>query len=123
MPQVMVRLRPYDIAGWGFDSVQVLDVIRTAFGGYQVSEVYNGNQVFPVSVILNPVERRNYVPLGQLADVYESSGRYMISHIGARRVQSVTCNVTSGNVAGFVTTARQRISRLAMPAGTYGHSE
>jgi Cu/Ag efflux pump CusA len=27
--------------------------------------------------------------------------------------------VTSGNVAGFVATARQRISRLAMPAGTY----
>lgn len=134
MPQIMVRLRPYDIARWGFDSVQVLDVIRTAFGGYQVGEVYNGNQVFPVSVILNPVERQsvsaisslpirspegNYVPLGQLADVYESSGRYMISHIGARRVQSVTCNVTTGNVAGFVAAARQRISRVAMPAGTY----
>jgi Cu/Ag efflux pump CusA len=134
MPQVMVRLRPADIARWGLDSVQVLDVIRTAFGGDQVGEIFIGNQVFPVSVILNPAERQsvsaiaslpirspqgNYVPLRQLADVYQNSGRYMISHIGARRVQSVTCNITGGNVAGFVAAARQRVSRLALPAGVY----
>jgi len=134
MPQVMVRLRPAEVARWGFDSVQVLDVIRTAFGGDVVGQVYLGNQVFPVSVILNPADREsvsaiaalplrnpqgNYVPLRQLADVYESSGRYMISHIGAQRVQSITCNIASGNAASFVATARQRIARLAMPAGVY----
>jgi CzcA family heavy metal efflux pump len=134
MPQVTVRLRPPEVARWGFDSVQVLDVLRTAFGGDEVGEVYQGNQVFPVAVILNPADRRsvsaiaslpirspegNYVPLRQLAEVYESSGRYMISHIGARRVQSVTCNVAGGNVAGFVATAQQRIAHLAMPAGVY----
>ena len=134
MPQVVVRLRPEDVARWGFDPVSVLDVVRTAFGGDIVGQVYQGNQVFPVSVILNPADREsvssiaalpirspqgNYVPLRQLADIYESSGRYMISHIGARRVQSVTCNVAGGNVAGFVATARRRISRLALPAGVY----
>lgn len=134
MPQVTVHLRPADVARWGFDPVDVLDVIRAAFGGDEVGEVYEGNQVFPVSVILNPADRQsvtsiaslpirslqgNYVPLRQIADVYESSGRYMISHIGARRVQSVTCNVAGGNVAGFVNTAQQRIGRLAMPAGVY----
>jgi CzcA family heavy metal efflux pump len=134
MPQVMVHLRPPDVARWGFDSVQVLVVIRTAFGGDVVGQIYEGNQVFPVSVILSPAERQsvsaiaalpirspqgNYVPLRQLADVYETSGRYMISHIGARRVQSVTCNVAGGNLASFVATARQRISRLATPAGVY----
>jgi CzcA family heavy metal efflux pump len=134
MPQVTVHLRPADVARWGFDPVQVLDVIRTAFGGDDVGEVYEGNQVFPVSVILNPADRESvssiaslpirgpqgsYVPLRQIADVYESSGRYMISHVGARRVQSVTCNVAGGNVAGFVNTAKQRIARMAMPAGIY----
>jgi len=128
MPQVMVRLRPADVARWGFDSLQVLDVVRTAFGGEQVGQIYEGNQVFPVSVILDPEQRQsvadisslpirspqgNYVPLRQLADVYESSGRYMIAHIGARRVQSVTCNVAGGDIAGFVNRARRRMAGLA----------
>jgi CzcA family heavy metal efflux pump len=134
MPQITVHLRPVDVARWGFDPVQVLDVIRTAFDEDVVGQVYQGNQVFPVAVILNPADREsvspiaslpirspqgNYVPLRQIADVYEGSGRYAISHIGARRVQSVTCNLAGGNVAGFVNRARQRISRLAFPAGVY----
>ena len=134
MPQVIVRLRPSDVARWGLNSVQVLDVVRTAFSGDVVGQIYEGNQVFPVSVILTPAERQsisaiaslpvrnpegNYVPLRQLADVYESSGRYLISHVGARRVQSVTCNVAGGDVATFVATARQRISQLKLPPGVY----
>src|SRR5262249_45893049 len=134
MPQVMIRLRSVDVARWGFNSVQVLDVVRTAFAGDVVGQVYEGNQVFPLSVILDPAERQsvsaigsltlrspqgNYVPLRQLADIYESSGRYMISHIGARRVQSVTCNLAGGDIASFVSAARRRISRLALPAGVY----
>ncbi|HEX6908077.1 MAG TPA: efflux RND transporter permease subunit [Terriglobales bacterium] len=134
MPQVVVRLRPADVARWGFDSVQVLDVIRTAFSGEGVGEVYQGNQVFPVSVILNPADRKSvtdiaslplrspqgtYVLLRQLADVYESSGRYVIAHRGGRRVESVTCNVAGGNIASFVATAQRRIAKLALPAGDY----
>lgn len=134
MPQITVRLRPAYVARWGFDSVQVLDFIRTAFGGDDVGEVYLGNQVFPVTVILNPLDREsmssiaslpirspegNYVPLRQIADVYESSGRYAIAHTATRRVQSVSCNVAEGNIAAFVNTARQRIARLALPAGLY----
>lgn len=134
MPQVMVRLRPADVARWGFDSVQLLDVIRTGYAGDTVGEVYDGNKIFPVAVILSPSERQsvsslaalpilspqgNYVPLRQLADIYERSGPYLISHIGARRVQSVTCDVAGGDVASFVDSARRRISRLALPAGMY----
>jgi CzcA family heavy metal efflux pump len=134
MPQITVRLRPADVARWGFDPVQVLDVIRTAFDEDVVGQVYQGNQVFPVAVMLNPADREsvspigslpirspqgNYIPLRQIADVYESSGRYAIPHIGARRVQSVTCDVAGGNVSGFVNTARKRIARLRFPAGVY----
>ncbi|HEU5334385.1 MAG TPA: efflux RND transporter permease subunit, partial [Terriglobales bacterium] len=134
MPRVMVRLRSADVARWGFDSLQVLDVVRTAFGGEVVGEIYRGNRVFPVSVVLNSADRHSvaaisslplrnpagiYVPLGQIADVYEGSGRYMIAHIGARRVQSVTCNVAGGDVASFVAAARQGIARVPLPAGAY----
>ena len=132
MPQVMVRLRSADLSRWGFEPVQVLDVIQTAFAGDTVGEVYQGNQVFPVSVILDPADRQsvaaisalpirspqgNYVTLGQLADVYENSGRYMITHLGAQRVESITCDVAGGRVSSFVANARRRIARLALPAG------
>ena len=134
MPQVIVRLRNDDLARWGFDPVHVLDVVQTAFGGDTVGQVYEGNRVFDVSVILAPDERNtvtdigglplrgpggNYVLLRQIADIYETSGRYIILHQGARRVQTVTCNVQGRDPASFVTEAQSRISKLSFPPGAY----
>jgi len=134
MPQITVHLRPEDVARWGFNSVQVLETVQTALGGSVVGQVYEGNQAFLVSVISAPADRQsisaiaalpirssegNYLALSQVADIYPSSGRYEISHIGARRVQSVTCNVANGDVARFVATARQLVSQLKLPPGVY----
>ncbi len=127
MPQIVVRLRKEDVARWGFDPLQVLDVVRTAYGSEVVGQIYEGNRVFDVSVVLAPSSRPrvseigtlplrssdgNYVALKQLADVYESSARYVILHQGARRVQTVTCNVQGRAVDLFVAEAEKRISRL-----------
>lgn len=134
MPQVVVHLRKTDLARWGFDAVRVLDVVQTAFSGDTVGQVYQGNRVFDVSVILPPSQRNsveaigalplrgpdgNYVPLRQLADIYETSGRYIILHEGARRVQTVTCNVKGRDPTSFVAEAKSRISKLSLPPGTY----
>lgn len=134
MPQVVVRLRKDDLARWGFGAVHVLDVVQTAFGGDIVGQVYEGNRVFDVSVILAPYERNtvkeigdlrlrgpdgNYVSLRQLADIYETSGRYIILHEGARRVQAITCSVQGRDPTSFVTEAQSRISKLSFPPGTY----
>jgi Cu/Ag efflux pump CusA len=134
MPQMVVRLRPAELARWGFDPVAVLDVLRTAYGGTVVGQVYEGNRFSDVTVILAPEERQNvtemgalplrgpdgnYVPLRQLADIYETSGRYIILHQGARRVQTVTCNVEGRDVASFVSEAQRRISRLSFAPGSY----
>jgi Cu/Ag efflux pump CusA len=134
MPQVSVHLRPDELTRWGFDSVDVLDAIRTAFGGDVVGQTYQGARVFGVSVILNPSERRyvtdignlplrgpdgNYVRLGDLADIYENSARYIIQHEGARRLETVTCNLTGIGMSAFITQARGRFARISLPAGTY----
>jgi len=134
VPQVVVRLREDDLARWGFDPVQVLEAVQTAYSGDTVGQVYEGNRVFDVSVILAPDERQwvediatvplrgpdgNFVPLRQLADIYETSGRYMILHEGARRVQTVTCNVEGRDLTSFVNEARRRISDVSLPPGTY----
>jgi Cu/Ag efflux pump CusA len=61
----------------------------------------------------------NYVTLKQLAAIDESSGRYVILHQGARRVQTITCNVQGRTVDSFVDEAQKLISRLSFPADTY----
>jgi Cu/Ag efflux pump CusA len=134
MPQIVVRLRQDGVARWGFDPIAVLDVVRTAYGGEVVGQVYDGNRVFDVSVVLGTSNRsriseigalplRNpdghYVPLNQLADVYESSARYVILHEGARRVQTITCSVQGRTVDAFVEEAKTRIAQLKLPDNTY----
>src|SRR5207249_9791631 len=60
-----------------------------------------------------------YVRLRQLADITESSGRDVIFHQGARRVQTITCNVQGRAVDSFVAEAQKRISQLSFPSDTY----
>lgn len=134
-PEISVELRKPELLHWGLDPVTVLDEIRTAYEGQEVGAIYECNRVFAVSVILPPALRdrvdsvsnlpiRNpegvYVPLGQLARVYQTSGRYAILHDGARRVQTITLNVTGGNADAFVQRAQRQISANAnLAPGNY----
>lgn len=134
-PELAVRLRKADLARWGFDPVDVLDAIRTAYQGETVGQTYDGNRVFPVIAILDPASRSDigqvadlplrspagiYVNLGRIADIEPGSGRYEIAHLAAQRLQTVTANVVGRDVASFVADARQAIARkLALPAGSY----
>src|SRR6202022_2484804 len=80
---------------WGFDAVEVLDLIRAAYQGDVVGQTYRGNQVFNVITILDEENRDNitkvgdlplrssagaYVLLKQIADIYEAAGRYQVLH-------------------------------------------
>jgi CzcA family heavy metal efflux pump len=134
-PEVDIRLLPSRLARWGFEPVSVLNAVQTAFGGLNVGQVYQGNEVFNVNVVLDPRKRQNpgevaalplqspagnYVPLGQLADVKEHSGRYVILHQGARRVQAVTLSVAGRSLGPFIRRAQREIqAQVRFPAGTY----
>lgn len=134
-PQLAVRLRTDQIARWGFTSVEVLDAVRTAFDGELVGQTYEGNRVFSVAVILDPSRRKTindvgalplrnpdgmYIQLRQLADIYETSGRYIVLRNGARRVQAITCNVAGRDINSFVADAKAQIgSSVKLPVGSY----
>ncbi|MHB1744553.1 MAG: efflux RND transporter permease subunit, partial [Acidobacteriaceae bacterium] len=52
--------------------------------------------------------------------VYETSGRYIVLHDGARRVQTITLNVAGGNVAAFVQDAQKGIAaKVTLAPGNY----
>jgi len=124
-PEIAISLRTTELLHWGFDPVSVLQDVHTAYEGEQVGDVYEGNRVFPVSVILPPSQRSSpesiaslpiknpdgiYVPLGKLASVYQASGRYNILHDGARRVQTMTLNVAGNGTDAFVQNAQAQIA-------------
>lgn len=135
LPQVTVALRPVDLRHWGLDPVEVLEAVRTAYQGDVVGQTYRGNAVYNVLVILDAQVRGRlsavgdlplrtpggrYVRLSQIADVYESAGRYQVQHLGAQRVQAVTANVAGRDIAGFVAAAKRKIAKeVRLPEGVY----
>ncbi len=95
LPQLTVALRQVDLRHWGIDAVDVLETVRTAYQGDVVGQTYRGNAVFNVIVLLDGRSRDRlslvgnlplrtpagrYLRLSQVADVYESTGRYQVQH-------------------------------------------
>ncbi len=134
-PQLVIRLREADIERWGFEPGGVIDAISTAYQGDIAGQVYEGDRVFDVSVILDPKDRRSitqigslplrnpagtYIFLRQIADIYEAPGRYTVTHDGGRRVQAVTCNMSGRDFNSFISDAGKQISgKILFPPGTY----
>src|SRR5215472_7401345 len=135
MPQLTIRLRRQDLERWGFDVIDVLDVIRAAYQGDVVGQTYEGNRVFNVIVTLDPQNRNDimkvgnlslrtpggtYILLSQIADIYQSAGRYQVAHLGAQRLQTVTANVAGRDVAAFVQDAKAVLAgNVELPSGVY----
>lgn len=134
VPQYVVRLRPERLKQFGFHPVDVLEAVQTAYQGTVVAQTYEANRVFDVAVILEEKTRRDpenigslmlhnseglSLPAGELVDVFPASGRFMIVHDGARRRQSVTCNVRGRDVASFVAEAKRKIRAVRFPSGVY----
>jgi CzcA family heavy metal efflux pump len=145
-PELVIRIRPDDAARYGLRNAQVLDAVHTAFQGATVGQVYDRNRVIDLVVRLSnshpdadtvadlwlsasPQEAKTFtaetgvtagkVRLKQVADVYLSDGRFLISHEGGIRRVAVTCNVRGGDVESFVAEAERRLAGLALPEGTY----
>ncbi|MDB6153163.1 MAG: heavy metal efflux pump, cobalt-zinc-cadmium [Chthoniobacteraceae bacterium] len=134
-PVLSVNLRPERLTQFGFRPLEVLDAIETAFQGTDVAQMVSGNRIHELAVILVDEARRDpetvgdlllsngdglRMPLRQLADVELTNGRPIIEHDGARRRQTVTCNVEKRDVTSFVAEARKRVTeKVKIPGGVY----
>ncbi len=135
MPQLTIHLRKPALERWGLDAVDVLDLVRAAYQGEVVGQAYDGGAVFNVITLLDPASRNSvtnignlplrtsqgaYVTLKQVADVYEATGRYQVTHLGAQRLQTVTANVGGRAVTAFVQDAKAAVAaKVQLPIGTY----
>jgi len=134
-PELAVRLKPEQLSRWGFTSVEVLDAIQSSYQGTTVAQAYQGTRTYDIVVILAPAARMDIsgmgalllrnpdglaVPLRELANISQVSGRYQITHDGGQRVQTVSVNVGGRTVSDFVHEAQARVNReITMPKGTY----
>ena len=135
IPELAVKLKPDQLSRWGFRPVEVLDAIQSAYQGTAVAQAYEGNRTYGITVILAPAARTDIseigmlvlrnpdglaVPLRELANISQVSGRDQITHDGGRRMQTVSVNVGGRAVSDFVREAQARVNReIAMPKGTY----
>ncbi|HEY2573430.1 MAG TPA: efflux RND transporter permease subunit [Verrucomicrobiaceae bacterium] len=134
-PMLAINLRPERLTQFGFRPLEVLDTVQTAFQGTDVAQMVRGNRIHELAVILDESARREpetvgnlmlvngdglRMPLRELADVELTSGRPSINHEGARRRQTVTCNVEKRDVASFVKEAREKVqSQVKLPGDVY----
>jgi CzcA family heavy metal efflux pump len=123
-PQLTIRLRPERLAEWGLKPLDVLETVQAAYEGAPAGQVYEGNRVTGIAVILDPAQRKNIMQVGHLplrnpdgkivrlsevADITQASGRSKILHGGSKRIQTITCNVVNRDVGLFSDELKKRI--------------
>jgi CzcA family heavy metal efflux pump len=134
-PEVTVRLRPRDAAASGLRPDEILAAVEAATRGVTVAHLFEGNRSTGVVVTLLP-ERRSrpedlrtlpvvsdagrLIELHQVADVARTTGRSLIMHVGTRRVQTVSANVSGGDTEAVTRAIEDRLAGGAgLPAGIY----
>jgi Cu/Ag efflux pump CusA len=109
--------------------------VQTAYEGVEVGQIYQGNQVVPVTVLLDPAVRNKpsslgdlpiaggdgaLISLAEIADIQLQSGRYVVLRAGAQRLQTVTSNVAGRDLQSFFEDIEVRIrAEVEMPRGSY----
>ena len=134
LPYLRVRIKRDEIARYGINASQVLDVVQT-MGGRQVGEVLEGQRRFALQARFIGDSRQNVerignlkvadpsgrlIPLSQLADIIVEDGPAQISRENIHRRIAVETNVRGRDLGGFVSDVQQVIAaNVTLPPGYY----
>jgi cobalt-zinc-cadmium resistance protein CzcA len=132
LPYLRIRVRREAIARHGLSAEALLDTVE-AIGGKIVGQVSEGNRRFALQVRFDEHQRSNadairnlkvgdadghFIPIAQLADVFEEEGPAQISRENGQRRVSVELNVRGRDLGGFVSEARDAVQkRVQLPEG------
>ena len=121
---LQIELNLQQLAFKGITPGQITAALQTAYEGRIVGKNLHGNRIYNVAVVL-PAELRNqaefleqlpltntdgqWVLLGQVATIRHTEGRYNILHLGAQRIQTVSCNIAEADMDNFMRTLKQRV--------------
>jgi len=123
-PSIKITPRREACARYGLNTGDVDTVIQAAIGGQAVTQVYEGEKFFSLTVRWKPEYRKsleamreitvatpdgNFIPLGQIADIETAVGPAMIYREDGVRYSPVKFSVRGRDLAGTIAEARQRI--------------
>ncbi len=134
LPYLRVKIRRDEIARYGINASQVLDVVET-MGGRRAGEVFEGQRRFILQARFTNVDRDNVesirnlkvadpqgrmIPLSQLADIVEEDGPNRISRDNIHRRTNVEANVRGRDLGSFVADVQRAITQqVKLPTGYY----
>jgi len=134
-PYLDIRVNREAAARYGLTVGAIQDVIETAVGETNLTHTVEGRERFPVRVRYAPKYRSSPealagvlvtalsgtpVPLGQLADIRQSSGPAMIGSENGLLVVSVLLNVRGRDAGSFVEEARKVVAQtVKLPPRSY----
>ena len=134
LPYLRLKIRRDEIARYGINASQVLDVVQT-IGGREVGEVLEGQRRFSMQVRFTPADRQDVdsirnlkvadpqgrmIPLSQLADITVEEGPAQISRENIHRRIAVEANVRGRDLGGFIADVQRAISaQVKLPTGYY----
>ena len=125
-PSIKITPRREECARYGLNTGDVDAVIQAAIGGQAVTEVYEGEKFFDLTVRWKPQYRMtleaireitvsapdgSQVPLGQIADIQLAEGPGMIYREDAVRYSPVKFSVRGRDLASTIAEAQGRIDR------------
>src|SRR5215813_9761056 len=134
IPQLQIEVDRAKAARYGLKVADIQDVIETALGGKQATEIWEGEKKFAVVVRL-PEEQRQMdnikailvdtpdgqrVPLDQLAAISIKSGSMNISREMGTRVMAIGVFIRDRDMGSLVAEMKDKVSReVQLPPGYY----
>jgi len=134
VPQLQIEVDRAKAARYGLKVADIQDVIETALGGKQATEIWEGEKKFAVVVRLPEEQRRmdnikailvdtpdgQRVPLDQLAAISIKSGSMNISREMGTRVMAIGVFIRDRDMGSLVAEMKEKVNReVQLPSGYY----
>jgi cobalt-zinc-cadmium resistance protein CzcA len=133
VPTLRIDLNREALARRGLAVEEVQRSIRIALGGEQATEIWNGEQRFPVSIRLPSEVRANlevlgrmfmgdpddHITLAEIATIDQAQGRAAIWREDFTHFVAVKFNVRGRDLGSTVEDAQRAIQDLELPPGVY----
>ena len=131
-PQLQIIPRREMLAKYGIAPAEFTEMVEVYLAGSVVSQVYEGNQVFDLTVKAADGSRSNIeeirnipvdaavgkVPFGQIAEIRSAAGPNTINRENVSRKIVISANVSDGDLQGAVNQIRKKIEdNVELPEG------
>jgi len=135
VPQLQIEIDRARAARYGLNVVDVQNVIETAVGGKEATEIWEGERKYPVVVRLQEDQRRDIatigkipvetprgfrVPLEDVAKLSIGSGSMNIAHESGKRLNAIGVFLRGRDMGSAVEEMQQRVKQnVTLPQGYY----